>query len=76
MTGSSLSCCGGDSTKDGRGHLQKPQSVQATFLSAVSETGKDADPQNTDETSAALQRKIVPGWVASFCNGQIHNESK
>lgn len=74
MTGSSLSCCGGESTKDGRG--TSPESAQGTFLSAVSETAKDADPQNTDETSAALQRKTVPDWVASFCNGQIHNESE
>lgn len=76
VTGPSLSCCGGDSTKDGRGHLQKPQSAQCAFLRAVSEMGKDADPQNTDETSAALQRKIVPDWAAPFCIGQIHNESK
>lgn len=31
VTGPSLSCCGGDGTKDGRGHLQKPQSAQGTL---------------------------------------------
>lgn len=76
VTDPSLSCCGGNGTKDGGGHLQKPRSARGTFLSAVSETGKDADPQSTDDTSAALQRKSVPDWAASSCNGQMHHESK